>query len=104
MSIPTLIIMHYQFYCEYMYIRILNSLLIAYTYIIAVCPVKGQIRKECALQPGCHGTCDNPDVICIPICIENGCECPTGTIIDEAINECVAPSECTGIHNIIMLL
>ena len=67
------------------------------TLIIAVCPIKGQVRKECASHPGCHQTCNTTGpVACPAVCIVNGCECPNGTVIDEAINECVAPNECAG--------
>ena len=70
--------------------------------LIAACPIKGQVRKECASDPRCHQRCDpipGPP-ICPLICIGNGCECPAGTIIDAAINECVAPNECTGTYTI----
>ena len=65
--------------------------------LITACPIEGQVRRKCASHPSCHQTCsgDGPN-ICPLICIINGCECPNGTIIDEAINECVAPSECEG--------
>ena len=66
--------------------------------MIAVCPIKGQVRRKCASHPDCHRTCNiTGPVACPRICIANGCECPNGTIIDEATNECVAPSECKGI-------
>ena len=35
------------------------------------------------------------------MCYINGCECPTGTVIDVDKRECVAPSECEGMHSII---
>ena len=67
--------------------------------LITACPVKGQIRRECASHPDCHKTCNTTGPVPCPlVCIVNGCECPRGTVIDEAINECVAPRECTGIH------
>ena len=67
---------------------------------ILACPVKGQIRKECASLPSCHLTCNSTEpVACLDVCIINGCECPTGTVIDEEKNECVALSECKGIIN-----
>ena len=63
--------------------------------------MKGQIRKECASHPSCHLTCNSTGpVVCPLVCIPNGCECPNGTVIDEAINECVAPSQCTGTQDI----
>ena len=66
---------------------------------ITGCPVKGQIRRECASLPSCHPTCNNTGpLICPAICVVDGCECPSGTVIDEAINECVTPRECEGTH------
>ena len=54
---------------------------------------------KCATHPSCHQTCsDTGSLVCPLACIFNGCECPNGTVIDEATNECVAPSECQGIH------
>ena len=63
----------------------------------AVCPIKGQIRRECADHPTCHPTCNKfGPMPCPRICIPNGCQCPPGTVIDERINECVTPIECKG--------
>ena len=59
--------------------------------------MKGQIRKPCAAHPNCTHKCGSTEPIACPeICMINGCECPNGTVVDEAKNECVAPSECTG--------
>lgn len=66
---------------------------------IIACPIKGQIRKECAAHPSCHQTCNTTGlVVCPAICIPNGCQCPNGTVIDETKNECIAPSECEGTY------
>ena len=65
---------------------------------ITACPIKGQVRKECASHPDCHQTCNTTgSVVCPRVCIVNGCECPDGTVIDEDKNECVPPSNCEGI-------
>ena len=73
---------------------------ITYINLIAVCPIKGQIRKECASHPSCARTCNSTDpTICPAVCIINGCECPDGTVIDKDKNECVAPRECEGNNN-----
>ena len=65
--------------------------------MITVCPIKGQVRRECASHPDCHQTCNTTGpVVCPRICIVNGCECPDGTVIDEYKNECVTPNECEG--------
>ena len=62
------------------------------------CLVMGQERKECASHPSCHRTCDKlGGGACPQICIINGCECPTGTVVDEDENKCIAPSECKGL-------
>ena len=66
---------------------------------LANCPVEGQVRKECASHPNCALTCNTTGpVVCPLVCIVDGCECPNGTVIDEAKNECVAPSECPGTY------
>ena len=63
-----------------------------------MCPIKGQIRKKCASHPSCHQTCNSTGpTICPAVCVINGCECPTGTVIDETKRECVPQSECKGI-------
>ena len=68
--------------------------IISFTSIV-VCPVKGQIRKECASHPSCHLSCNSTGPgVCPAVCIINGCECPNGTVIDEEKNECVTPREC----------
>ena len=70
-----------------------------YVTFIAACPVRGQIRKECASPPSCHQTCNSTGpTVCPSICIINGCECPDGQVIDEERNECVTPNECKGKH------
>ena len=70
--------------------------------LITACPIEGQIRRECASHPTCHRACNSTDIIiCIRVCIVNGCECPAGTVIDWEKRECVY--ECEGIHKIIIL-
>ena len=65
--------------------------------LITVCPIKGQVRSECASHPSCHQTCTSTGPTpCPAICIVNGCECPNGTVIDEAKKECVPRRECEG--------
>ena len=63
--------------------------------LITACPIKGQIRKECASHPSCHRTCNSTDPIpCPRICVFYGCECPSGTVIDEENKQCVLPRQC----------
>ena len=73
--------------------------------LIIVCPIKGQVRRECASHPSCHQTCNSTgSTICPAICIINGCECPEGTVIDEDKWECVPRSECEGMFYSIKLM
>jgi len=60
----------------------------------------GQTRKDCALHPSCQRNCENRDenVKCAQACVTNGCECKNGTVLDEAVNKCIAPSECPGMY------
>ena len=64
-----------------------------------MCPIKGQVRKECASYPNCTVTCSNSDSppVCAEVCVPYGCECPTGKVVNEDINECVTSSECPSI-------
>ena len=66
--------------------------------LVPVCPIKEQIRKECALHPNCTRTCSNVNksVDCPDVCIFNGCECPNGTVADKKNMECIPQSECPG--------
>lgn len=69
------------------------------TFIVA-CPIRGQIRVECAPHPSCHLKCNNTGSgPCPYVCIVNGCVCPRGTVIDEDRNACVPPRLCKGMHN-----
>ena len=65
--------------------------------LITACPIEGQIRRECASHPDCHRTCnDTGPRPCPLICIPNGCECPPGTVINEAGEACITPNQCEG--------
>ena len=67
--------------------------------LITVCPIRGQIRKECASHPSCHRACNSTEsTSCLAVCVINGCECPAGTVIDWRINECVMPRQCLGMY------
>ena len=61
---------------------------------ITGCPIEGQTRMECA--SACNITCANVNttVLCPQVCVVNGCQCPSGTVIDEQTNTCIAPSNC----------
>ena len=67
----------------------------------AACPVKGQVRVDCATT--CVVTCANMNSLsfCPEICQLNGCECPQGTVINEKINTCVRPADCNSTRGII---
>ena len=44
----------------------------------------------------CNTTCANMNmgIVCPQVCVTNGCQCPSGTVIDEQSNTCVGPSDC----------
>ena len=72
---------------------------------ITACPIKGQIRKECASHPSCHRACNNTNpLVCPDICINDGCECPAGTVIDWEKRECVRPNQCEGKRIVVMII
>ena len=58
--------------------------------------MQGQVRSRCAPDPSCQATCMNGflQIPCPAICVIGGCECPTGTVIDEDSNMCVPPDGC----------
>ena len=66
---------------------------------IAACPIKGQIKVECAPHPSCQLACNSTgNEVCPLSCQINGCVCPNGTVIDWEKNQCVTPNECRGKH------
>ena len=57
------------------------------------CPVEGQVYTDCASS--CPPTCDNVnDTIACDAACWQGCQCPSGTVIDEERRRCVEPSQC----------
>ena len=67
---------------------------------VTACPIKGQIRIECAPLTICAATCSNNGVPrpCPRVCDDYGCVCPNGTVLDEDNNECIDASECPGTY------
>ena len=55
------------------------------------CPIEGQVYMECG--SACPPTCANPNPACIALCVQ-GCQCPTGTVLDEDANKCIDPDDC----------
>ncbi|XP_065919808.1 von Willebrand factor-like [Dysidea avara] len=57
------------------------------------CPIDGQEYTNCGSS--CPRTCDNfnDTIICTTDCWQ-GCECPSGTVIDVEKRKCVDPSQC----------
>nr|WIM01442.1 zonadhesin-like protein 16 [Limnephilus flavicornis] len=57
------------------------------------------VRKECA-DP-CPRTCANKNagpIICPPYCIENGCECKPGYLLNHIDGKCILPRKCPRHH------
>ena len=74
----------YRIYCCYNFVLVTMA---------TDCPVTGQERSACA-KP-CNLTCSNyRDISCPTVCVSNGCQCPTGTVINEETNSCVAMDSC----------
>ena len=46
-----------------------------------ICPIQGQVFKQCVDCPEDPFTCANPPHGCIEICAP-GCECPKGQVLD----------------------
>ena len=64
---------------------------------LAGCPVSGQTRSECASPSACHSSCANANtvIICLTVCVVNGCECPSGTFLNDDTSACVHPVGCS---------
>ena len=57
------------------------------------CPIEGQVYTECGSS--CPLTCDNVnDTIGCDAACWQGCECPSGMVIDVERRRCVEPSQC----------
>ena len=63
--------------------------------VIVACPIEGQVFTECGSS--CPLTCDNVNdtILCTTDCWQ-GCECPSGMVIDVERRRCVEPSQCRG--------
>ena len=57
------------------------------------CPIEGQVYTECGSS--CPLTCDNVNdtIPCTTECWQ-GCECPSGMVVDVERRRCVEPSQC----------
>ena len=57
------------------------------------CPVSGQVFSTCSSS--CTATCAEPTPVCSPslLCIAR-CECPPGTVLNEAAKACVPKEQC----------
>ena len=77
-----------------MYVYMYMHICCVHVFLLGVCPVKGQVQKNCT---ACNTTCITRFnfQVCIPVCHNDSrCECPDGTVIDEDQNECVSPDKC----------
>ena len=63
--------------------------------VIVTCPIEGQVFTECGSS--CPLTCDNVNdtILCTTDCWQ-GCECPSGIVIDVERRRCVELSQCRG--------
>ena len=58
-----------------------------------ICPIQGQVFKQCVECPRSPFTCADPVHGCIEICAP-GCECPHGQVLDEDAKRCVPLKLC----------
>ena len=57
------------------------------------CPVEGQVYTDCGTA--CPPMCNKPQpLFCTLQCVA-GCQCPSGTVLDELQNKCVKADECS---------
>lgn len=73
----------------------ISTTYIVYTCLITDCPIAGQQRSNCAAS--CNITCSNYlTTICPPpMCVVNGCQCPSSYVINEMTNACVPMEDCS---------
>ena len=81
-----------------LYIAIIHAFMLSCIFFVFLifhlaCPIEGQVYTECGSS--CPRTCDNyNDTIgCTADCWQ-GCECPSGMVIDVERRRCVEPSQC----------
>ena len=60
-------------------------------YIVPECSIEGQVYTTCGTA--CPPTCKYDPSGCIQQCFV-GCQCPHGTVLDEANNRCVKKEYC----------
>lgn len=63
--------------------------------VVQECTIEGQVYTTCG--SACPPTCRYIPYGCIEQCIA-GCQCPRGTILDEAANKCVKKKEDCGMN------
>ena len=57
------------------------------------CPIEGQVYTDCGTA--CPPMCNKPQpLFCTLQCVA-GCQCPSGTVLDELQNKCVKADECS---------
>ena len=69
------------------------------------CPIEGQVFTECGTA--CPPTCSKPQPgVCTLPCVI-GCQCPSGTVLDEVQNKCVKRNKCgkiTCMHALLQII
>lgn len=70
-------------------------LVFACMFIEQECPIEGQVFTACGTA--CPLTCNFEPRVCTSDCVV-GCQCPPGTVLDEANNKCVKKEDC-GMNN-----
>ena len=60
-------------------------------FLVLECAIEGQVFTTCGNV--CPPTCTSQPKHCIQICVV-GCQCPSGTVLDEVNNKCVNKEDC----------
>ena len=79
-----------------------NSFIIVCSAVDTVCEIEGQEFTECG--SACPSTCASPDSadFCTDVCVK-GCQCPSGTVLDEVTYQCVETKQCSELIKICTL-
>ena len=71
---------------EYNHVCVIN------VYLTETCPIEGQVFTTCGTA--CPPTCSEPGPVACTLQCVVGCQCPSGTVLEERRKKCVTPDQC----------